>query len=349
MAPPGRPTRRSRRGELPPPLALKYFTRGALLEALEARGWRQFPASGLHTWVYYTPEGLARRANKEPTARNVDFVLDDDELYAYVELHGASAVLFGRRARWRPRARVFSLTLSLDMAPGILDELVRDKEAAEKAKKKDSPASASPQAEASGHSPLWLNPSTPPPLETAHGVAVQSAESEDAGFIPTSDDEGDQEGEEDAPAGAKDSSRPSGASRKRPRLRTARTAGEKPSRRQSSSSGSASASSARRSSSALRRRSTPRSSPAHSLVGDEDTDDAAARIDREYAKSKRELHGLELELETLEQRVKKKRFAVHKLRIERDCHRERQRKLRELKEQFFGSDIKKEPGIRDCD
>lgn len=75
-----------------------------------------------------------------------------------------------------------------------------------------------------------------------------------------------------------------------------------------------------------------------------------ARIEREYATGKRELRDLEMELEALELRVKKKRFHVNKLKIERDCHRERQRKLRKLKEQFFGRDaVKKEPGIGECD
>lgn len=100
MASSAPPARRSRRGEMSPPLALKYFTRGTLLEALEARGWRQFPASGLHTWVYYTPEGLERRANKEPTVLNVDYVLDDDGLYAYVELHGAFSASLGVSPAW---------------------------------------------------------------------------------------------------------------------------------------------------------------------------------------------------------------------------------------------------------
>lgn len=81
-----RRTRQTRK--LPQPLALKYFSRGELLALLEARGWRQFPASGLHTWQYFTPTGLIKRDSKLPTRAGVDFVLDDSGLYLYVEEHG---------------------------------------------------------------------------------------------------------------------------------------------------------------------------------------------------------------------------------------------------------------------
>lgn len=317
------------------------LTHGELLAALEDRGWKQLPGSGLFSWKYVTPEGLEKRRNKQRIVLGVDFV-HENGLLSFLKSQGERDS--GLRCR---RGGLWSLTVGPSrLWTGILTELIREKRQARAkevvAKQASTPAKATtqpsssptpigPDSSAVGTSPHAARPlfyarrSGPPPARDAAEQRTSGSMTESSGDESSSD-----ESEVDAVPEARKST---GKPKPRPRLTTSKARKEQQAKTKAAS---------RKPPKPVEKKTMngrKRKAPS-STASDENS---VKQIDMRLAQRQKELATLEAKLDKLQERVTRKRYEVSKLWIERDCCVERQQKLRALEEQHFGLVVKKEP------